>query len=156
MVVVMVVAGWDGTERSRDRMGSEWGLGARLGRRGEQRWNGPGAGSSLHHPRSSQQHRAGQRIQPGGVRVHSPLFLEVPTPITAGPHHQIEGTPSQALSLVTEKLDSGWSLSSCDFVIQNSVVCPLPHVSPIWSGMSCLSNCSGHFLQQKGEMLSLC
>lgn len=43
----------------------------------------------------------------GGVRVHSPLFLEVPTPTTAGLHHQIEGTPSRALSLVTEKLTKG-------------------------------------------------
>ena len=104
MAVVMVMEGWDGMERSRDRMGCDWGPGAGLGRRGEQRWNGPGTGSSLHHPRSSQQHRAGQGRQPGGVRVHSPLFLEVPTPITAGLHHQIEGTPSRALSLVTEKL----------------------------------------------------
>ena len=40
----------------------------------------------------------------GGVRVHSPLFLEVPTPMTAGLHHQIEGTPCRALSLVAEKL----------------------------------------------------
>ena len=77
MVVVMVVAGWDGTERSRDRMGSEWGLGARLGRRGEQRWNGPGAGSSLHHPRSSQQHRAGQRIQPGKRLARDKNYLEI-------------------------------------------------------------------------------
>lgn len=66
VVVVVVVAGWDGTKRRRDRMGGEWGPGAGPGRRSEQRWNGPGAGSSLHHPRSSQHQRAGQRRQAGG------------------------------------------------------------------------------------------